>query len=224
MQKMLQMLSKFHNSTNEYNTISLNDDTRVLLKKLHKHIIEDDLVSKLSSTFIRSTDDYYRHVTSRYPERLVSQLSLNEEGVPTPSMHYNKQLFETVFDERFIDQDFIRTIHNALNNLLGISNKNISFTINVQRPGQCTYVHYDMSMELATKEELKDAVYLPNKCNRGVIFFEDWQDGHVCQLGKDLLKWKKLDSIRYWDQVRLLHGFANFGVTDRVSMCVTWDK
>lgn len=224
MQKMLQMLSKFHNATDDYTTTALNTDVRVLLKKLHKNIIEDDLVKKLSSDFIRSSDGFYKGIISRYPDHLMSELSLNEEGIPRPTLHYDTAMFETIDDDRFEDQEFVHIIHKALNNLLNIENKNISFTINVQHPGQCTFIHYDSSIELPSKEELKEAVHLPNRFNRGVIFFEDWQDGHVCQLGKDLVKWKELDAIRHWDQVRLRHGFANFGVTDRVSMLVTWNK
>ena len=224
MQKMLQMLSKFHNATDDYTTLPLNDGIRVLIKKLHNDIIEDDLVDKLSCNFVRSSDGFYKGVTTRYPERLMAELSSNEEGVPTPSFHYDNTMFDYIADSSFANQDLVLSIHSALNSMLAIENKNISFTINVQHPGQCTFVHYDSSIVLPSKEELKDAEHLPNKFNRGIIFFEDWQNGHVCQLGKDLLQWKELDAFRYWDQVRLLHGFANFRFTDRISMLVTWDK
>jgi hypothetical protein len=218
MKNLINVMAKYHDATNEYQTIRLNEELRALLRRLY-----DNIDINNAEPFRRSSTGMYELVAKRYPKHALEGLSVYD-GQYAPDIIFDSVMFDTIQDNKFSDTELVADVIAALKDLLNAQDKRLSFTINIQYPGQCTMLHYDSSIELASKEELETLEHLPNNFNRGVIFFEDWKDGQVCQLGKNFLMWKALDSITYWDQTRVLHGFANFGYDDRISLVVTWDK
>lgn len=184
----------------EFTKIPLNNETRVILQNILENIQNNVYIHEKEEPIFQ--EDYADILKDLLNHDIDTSRKVFNNSVHASLLNAPSYVQFIIPKEEHIKKN------KDLSKQLGINVTRLK--IYVQKPGHLVPLHYDRLKEHAT--------------HRGVIFLTDWENGQCFQLGDEFLKWKAMDYIYTWQMSETVHGTANFGYKDRITLIVDFNQ